>query len=55
MPHTPQTRSTGAQKLLGVIITLGEAVAYVLSGMYGPIQDLGSFNASLIILQVRAC
>lgn len=45
--------SNGAQKLLGVVITLGEAVAYVLSGMYGPVADLGSFNATLIIVQVR--
>jgi len=42
----------GAQKLFGIIITVGEAVAYVLSGMYGPIQDLGAGNAILIILQL---
>jgi protein transport protein SEC61 subunit alpha len=42
----------GAQKLLGIIITLTEAVAYVLSGMYGNINDIGSGNAILIILQL---
>jgi len=42
----------GAQKLFGIIITVGEAVAYVLSGMYGPIHDLGAGNAILIILQL---
>jgi len=42
----------GAQKLFGMIITLGEALAYVLSGMYGDIKDLGATNAILIILQL---
>ena len=42
----------GAQKLLGVLITIGEAVAYVVSGMYGDVRELGAINATLIILQV---
>merc|ERR1712100_208906 len=42
----------GAQKLFGVIITIGEALAYVLSGMYGEIGVLGATNAILIILQL---
>merc|ERR1711998_458897 len=42
----------GAQKLFGMIITLGEALAYVLSGMYGDVKDLGATNAILIILQL---
>merc|ERR1711865_583426 len=42
----------GAQKLFGMIITLGEALAYVLSGMYGEIKDLGATNAILIIIQL---
>lgn len=42
----------GAQKLLGVLITIGEAVAYVVSGMYGDVRELGAFNAILIILQL---
>lgn len=33
---------SGAQKALGILITVGEAVAYVVSGMYG---DLGSIGA----------
>jgi len=41
----------GAQKLLGVLITIGEAVAYVVSGMYGDVRELGSINAILIIAQ----
>ena len=43
----------GAQKLLGVLITIGEAVAYVLSGMYGDVRELGAGNAILIIVQVH--
>ncbi|GMH33166.1 hypothetical protein BSKO_01000 [Bryopsis sp. KO-2023] len=42
----------GAQKLLGVLITIGEAVAYVVSGMYGDVHELGTWNAILIILQL---
>ncbi|XP_057796983.1 uncharacterized protein LOC131013000 [Salvia miltiorrhiza] len=39
----------GAQKLLGILIAVAEAVAYVLSGMYG---SVGVGNAILIILQL---
>ena len=42
----------GAQKLLGILIAVGEAVAYVLSGMYGIIGQLGVGNAILIIIQL---
>lgn len=42
----------GAQKLLGVLITIGEAVAYVVSGMYGDVRELGVLSAILIITQV---
>jgi protein transport protein SEC61 subunit alpha len=42
----------GAQKLFGIIITVGEAVAYVMSGMYGDVSVLGPGNAILIILQL---
>merc|ERR1719389_1271486 len=42
----------GSQKLVGMLITLGEAVAYVLSGMYGEISELGAGNAILIIIQL---
>ena len=37
-----------------MLITIGEAVAYVVSGMYGDVRDLGTINAVLIILQARA-
>lgn len=41
-----------AQKLLGILITFGQAVAYVLSGTYGDINQIGSGNALLIIIQL---
>merc|ERR1711920_638820 len=43
---------SGAQKLFGMLITIGEAVAYVTSGMYGDVKELGAGNAILIILQL---
>jgi len=43
---------TGAQKLLGMIITIGQGTAYVMSGMYGDLDTLGAGNALLIILQL---
>jgi len=42
----------GAQKLFGILITIGEAVAYVVSGMYGDLGTLGAGNAILIIVQL---
>ena len=45
----------GAQKLFGILITIGESVAYVLSGMYGEIRGpdgLGAGNAILIIIEL---
>jgi len=41
-----------AQKLFGLIITLGEAIAYLLSGMYGEVSELGAVNSILIIFQL---
>merc|ERR1719373_1428542 len=43
---------SGAQKLFGILITVGEAVAYVMSGMYGDLRELGAGNALLIIVQL---
>lgn len=39
-------------QLFGILITIGEAVAYVVSGMYGDLSALGAGNAILIILQL---
>ena len=38
--------------MLGIIITLGEAFAYVLSGNYGDLSQLGAFYAIMIIVQL---
>lgn len=47
-----RTLYAGSQKLLGIVITIVEAVAYVLSGMYGDISVIGPINALLIIVQL---
>jgi protein transport protein SEC61 subunit alpha len=41
-----------AQKLFGLLITFGEALAYLLSGMYGPVGELGVVRSVLIIGQL---
>ncbi|KAL2484299.1 SecY protein transport family protein [Forsythia ovata] len=41
-----------SQKLLAILIALGEATAYVCSGMYGSVSQHGAGNAALIIIQL---
>lgn len=41
-----------AQKLLGMIITVGQGGAYIMSGMYGDLNSLGYVNAFLILVQL---
>eukprot|EP01103_Thecamoeba_quadrilineata_P009962 TRINITY_DN204_c0_g1_i1.p1 TRINITY_DN204_c0_g1~~TRINITY_DN204_c0_g1_i1.p1 ORF type:complete len:462 (-),score=88.63 TRINITY_DN204_c0_g1_i1:108-1493(-) len=43
---------SGVQKLFGIIITIGQGSAYVFSGMYGDVRDLGAGNALLIVIQL---
>ncbi|KAI3466766.1 hypothetical protein Pfo_023429 [Paulownia fortunei] len=50
--RTVHSCKNGAQKLLGILIAAGKAVAYVLSGMHGSVSQLGVGNAILIILQL---
>lgn len=38
-----------AQKLFGLVITVGEALGYLLSGMYGPPSELGIIKSILIV------
>lgn len=45
----------GAEKLLGFLITVGQAIAYVVSGMYGDVRELGIGIAILIVIQVFLC
>lgn len=41
-----------ATKVFGILITIGEAIAYVFSGMYGDVQSIGFTNCILLILQL---
>lgn len=41
-----------AQKMLAIILSLGQATVYVLTGMYGPPSQLGSGVCLLLILQL---
>jgi protein transport protein SEC61 subunit alpha len=46
----------GAQKLLSLIIGITEGFAYIYSGAYGEISQLGAGNALLILIQLTfAC
>lgn len=38
--------------VFGMVITIGQGTAYVLSGMYGDVRDLGIGNSVLIVLQL---
>lgn len=42
----------GAQKLFGMIITIGQAIVYVSTGMYGSPAEMGWGICLLIIIQV---
>jgi len=42
----------GAQKLLGLVMTIIEAVAYVSAGMYGDVREIGIVTSLLIVLQL---
>jgi len=39
-------------KFFGFIMAIGEALAYLLSGMYGEVDQLGIFNSIAILLQL---
>lgn len=43
-----------SQKLLAMLLAFGEAFAYVWSGAYGNLDQIGFVNASLIVLQLTA-
>jgi len=53
-PSVPEDKEllNTAEKLFGLLMTVGEAVSYVLSGMYGNIWDIGILNATLLIVQL---
>jgi len=39
-------------KFVAIIITLGQAIAYVMGGMYGPVNLIGTFNSILLVIQL---
>uniref|UniRef100_A0A8C0HZ09 Translocon Sec61/SecY plug domain-containing protein n=1 Tax=Balaenoptera musculus TaxID=9771 RepID=A0A8C0HZ09_BALMU len=51
---TPKDRAlfNGAQKLFGMIITIGQAIVYVMTGMYGNPAERGAGICLLIIIQL---
>lgn len=53
-PNVPEDKELlhTAEKLFGILMTVGEACAYVLSGMYGPVWDIGILNATLLVAQL---
>lgn len=38
-----------------MIITIGQAIVYVMTGMYGDPSEMGAGICLLIIIQVRTC
>lgn len=38
-----------------MIITIGQAIVYVMTGMYGDPSEMGAGICLLIIIQVRMC
>ncbi|KAI0990268.1 hypothetical protein GJ496_000647 [Pomphorhynchus laevis] len=51
---TPKDRAlyNGAQKLFGIVITIGQAIVYVWTGMYGQPSEMGAGICLLIVLQL---
>lgn len=51
---TPKDRAlfNGAQKLFGMVITVGQAIVYVMTGMYGAPSDIGAGVCLIIIIQL---
>merc|ERR1712173_237585 len=51
---TPKDRAlfNGAQKLFGMVITIGQAIVYVMTGMYGEPSDIGAGVCLLIVIQL---
>ncbi|KAL7712928.1 Protein transport protein Sec61 subunit alpha isoform B [Entamoeba marina] len=41
-----------SQKLFGLLMTIGQGLAYIMSGMYGDPSELGLFNCCLILAQL---
>ena len=39
-------------KFVAIVITFGQAIAYVVGGMYGPVHEIGHFNSILLVAQL---
>ena len=53
-PPVASPRRKTAEHVLGLLITVGQAIVYVLTGMYGEPAEVGAINGILIVLQVGA-
>ena len=53
-PNVKQDRFLFEQttKFVAIIMTIGQAFAYVRGGMYGPVNLIGFFNSILLIVQL---
>ncbi|KAI3381467.1 hypothetical protein SNEBB_003961 [Seison nebaliae] len=51
---TPRDRAlfNGAQKLFGMVVTIGQSIVYVMTGMYGDPASIGAGVCLLIIIQL---
>ena len=51
LPHIPPLPSL-CRLVFGMVITIGQSIVYVMTGMYGPPSELGAGICLIIILQV---
>lgn len=51
-PSVPTDRAllSSVEKLLSFIVSFGTAFVYVFAGMYGRVEDIGTFKALMIVL-----
>ena len=42
----------GAQKLLAILMTVGQAVVFIVSGTFGDVNELGAIRAILLLIQL---
>ena len=52
-PEEIKKKKEKIQKLFAFFLCLFQSVAYVLAGMYGTVDVLGTGNATMIVLQAR--
>ena len=52
-PLEKKKKQEKIQKLLAIVLCFFQAAAYVLGGMYGKLDVVGTGNATIIVLQVK--